>query len=351
MARKQEEPVEICLERYEYIFQKDLLKDKVAFITGGGSGICFTIAEIFMRHGCDTAIVSRNFDRLKKSAETLSRATGRRCLPVQMDVRKPQTILDAADATLKEFGKINYLINGAAGNFLCPLDRMSFNAFKTVMEIDAIGTFNVSKVIFDKYLKDHGGVIINITATLQVRGTALQAHAGSAKAAIEAMTRHMAVEWGQHGIRVMCVAPGPIADTEGMRRLGGRYLEGVAREMLINNIPIQRLGQRVDIADVCLFTVTRGGDLLTGTTIIADGGSWLTSTNRGRFMNSEMREKLEKNIPVQRMGQREDIANVCLSTVSRAGELLTGTTIIADGGAWLTDDNSRLRLMLAKSAL
>ncbi|XP_076460080.1 peroxisomal 2,4-dienoyl-CoA reductase [(3E)-enoyl-CoA-producing]-like isoform X1 [Babylonia areolata] len=275
-----EVPVEKCLENYEYIFQKNILKDKVAFITGGGSGICFTIAEIFMRHGCDTVILGRKMDRLQLSAQTLQQATGRRCLPVQMDVRQPKMILAAVDAALNEFGKIDFLINGAAGNFLCALDRMSFNAFKTVMEIDALGTFNVSKVVYEKYMKAHGGVMINITATLHFRGTSLQTHAGSAKAAIEAMTRHMAVEWGQHGIRVMCVAPGPIADTEGMQRLGGKVNEGgLVREHFLQNIPIQRMGHRVEIADVCLFTLTRAGDLLTGTTIIADGGSWLTGGN------------------------------------------------------------------------
>ncbi|KAL8574543.1 hypothetical protein ACOMHN_057542 [Nucella lapillus] len=277
---KNEVPVEKCLESYDYIFQKNILKDKVAFITGGGSGICFTIAEIFMRHGCDTVILGRKMDRLQLSAQTLRQKTGRRCLPVQVDVRQPQMILAAVDAALNEFGKIDYLINGAAGNFLCALDRMSFNAFKTVMEIDALGTFNTSKAVFDRYMKDHGGVIVNITATLHFRGTSLQAHAGSAKAAIEAMTRHMAVEWGQHGIRVMCVAPGPIADTEGMSKLGGKMTEnGPGRDRYVRNIPIQRWGQRAEIADVCLCVVTRGGQLLTGTTLVADGGSWLTSSN------------------------------------------------------------------------
>lgn len=282
---KNEVPVEKCLERYDYIFQKNILKDKVAFITGGGSGICFTIAEVFMRHGCDTVILGRQIDRLQLSAQTLQQTTGRRCLPLQMDVRQPKMILAAVDTALNEFGRIDYLINGAAGNFLCALDRMSFNAFKTVMEIDAHGTFNTSKVVFDKYMKEHGGVIINITATLHFRGTSLQAHAGSAKAAIEALTRHMAVEWGQHGIRVMCVAPGPIADTEGMSRLGGSLMNEESRKMLEESIPVQRLGARVDIADICLFTVTRGADLLTGTTIIGDGGACLTDDNSVVRMN------------------------------------------------------------------
>ncbi|XP_033747802.1 peroxisomal 2,4-dienoyl-CoA reductase-like isoform X1 [Pecten maximus] len=279
--------VEECIKSYKYIFQTELLRGKVAFITGGGTGICFTIAEVFMRHQCDTVICSRKFDKLKESAETLSKATGRRCVPVQMDVRNPESILKAADTALTEFGRIDYLINGAAGNFLSPVTGLSFNAFKTVMEIDAHGTFNVSKVIYEKYMKDHGGVIVNITATLQVRGQVLQAHAGSAKAAIEAMTKHMAVEWGMDGVRVVCVAPGPIEDTEGMRRLGGENIN----DSFVKGIPVQRLGTREDIGNTVLYVVSDAAQLVTGTVIIADGGDWLSSSNNYHQVKKLMQKK------------------------------------------------------------
>ncbi|KAK6475984.1 peroxisomal 2,4-dienoyl-CoA reductase isoform X1 [Huso huso] len=203
----------------------DLLKDKVAFITGGGSGIGFRIAEVLMRHGCDTVIGSRNQERLAEAAKKLTTATGRHCLPLSLDVRQPQTITAAVEETLREFGRIDILINNAAGNFLCPASALSFNAFKTVMEIDTMGTFNTSKVIYEKWLKDHGGAIVNISATLSYRGQALQVHAGSAKAAIDAMTKHLAVEWGPNNIRVNSLAPGPISGTEGYRRLGGLSAE------------------------------------------------------------------------------------------------------------------------------
>ncbi|KAK6170008.1 hypothetical protein SNE40_018505 [Patella caerulea] len=267
--------VEKCLDSYKHVFNPDILRDKVVFITGGGSGICFTITEVFLRHQCDAVIVGRNVERLRKSADTLIKATGRRCLYYQVDVRKPQDILNAIDETLKVYGRIDFLINGAAGNFLCPLESMSYNAFKTVMEIDTLGTFNTSKAMYERYFKNNGGVIINITATLHYRGQALQAHVGSAKAAIETLTRHMALEWGPDRIRVMCVAPGPIADTEGMRRLAG----GVLPEALTQRIPIQRIGERVEIGNVCLFLVTSMAELLTGTVVVADGGSWLASSN------------------------------------------------------------------------
>jgi len=265
-------PVEKCLDSYNYAFDKNTLKNKVAFITGGGSGICFTIAEIFMRHGCQTAIAGRKMDRLQKSSETLTKATGMKCLPVQMDVRKPNDVLKAVDACLETFGRIDILINGAAGNFLCPLESMSFNAFKTVIEIDTLGTYNVSKVCYDKYMKNHGGVILNITATLHYRGTILQAHVGTAKAGIEYLTRHQAIEWGPQGVRVVCVAPGPIADTEGMRRLNFR-----SDEALNKTIPIRRQGSRQEIGEICLFLSTPMAGLISSSTILADGASWMAT--------------------------------------------------------------------------
>ncbi|KAM4657281.1 peroxisomal 2,4-dienoyl-CoA reductase [(3E)-enoyl-CoA-producing] isoform 3-T3 [Amazona ochrocephala] len=208
-----------CLREYGHLFSPDILAGQVAFITGGGSGIGFRIAEIFMRHGCRTVIASRNLQRVVEASKKLVAATGQQCLPLSIDVRQPQTIAAAVDEALGEFKRIDILVNGAAGNFLCPASALSFNAFKTVIDIDTIGTFNTSKVLFEKYFHDHGGVIVNITATLSYRGQALQVHAGTAKAAIDAMTRHLAVEWGPNNVRVNSLAPGPITGTEGYRRL------------------------------------------------------------------------------------------------------------------------------------
>uniref|UniRef100_A0A8B9MZX1 Peroxisomal 2,4-dienoyl-CoA reductase [(3E)-enoyl-CoA-producing] n=1 Tax=Accipiter nisus TaxID=211598 RepID=A0A8B9MZX1_9AVES len=167
-------------------------------------------------------------------------------------------------------------VGGAAGNFLCPASALSFNAFKTVIDIDTIGTFNTSKVLFEKYFRDHGGVIVNITATLSYRGQALQVHAGTAKAAIDAMTRHLAVEWGPNNIRVNSLAPGPITGTEGYRRLGGRFAEEGSQ---FDVIPLQRAGNKTEIAHSTLYLASPLSSYVTGTTLVVDGGSWLTSAN------------------------------------------------------------------------
>ncbi|XP_067291484.1 peroxisomal 2,4-dienoyl-CoA reductase [(3E)-enoyl-CoA-producing] isoform X1 [Pseudorasbora parva] len=265
-----------CMRTYTHIYSPDLLIDQVAFITGGGSGIGFRIAEVLMRHGCDTVIASRNLEKISEAAKKLTNTTGRRCLPIAMDVRQPETISAAMDETLKAFGRVDILINNAAGNFLCPATSLSFNAFKTVMEIDTMGTFNTSKVVYDKWFKDHGGSIVNISATLGYRGQALQVHAGSAKAANDAMTRHLAVEWGPSGVRVNTVAPGPISGTEGYRRLGGSHAETAGA---FRSIPLQRAGNKTEIAHAVLFLASRAASYVTGSILVADGGAWLTSAN------------------------------------------------------------------------
>ncbi|NXV69803.1 DECR2 reductase, partial [Molothrus ater] len=265
-----------CLPQYRHLLSPDLLQGQVAFITGGGSGIGFRIAEIFMRHGCRTVIASRNLQRVAEASKKLVAATGQQCLPLCIDVRQPQTITAAVDEALQEFKRIDILINGAAGNFLCPASALSFNAFKTVIDIDTMGTFNTSKVLFEKYFQDHGGVIVNITATLSYRGQALQVHAGAAKAAIDAMTRHLAVEWGPNNIRVNSLAPGPISGTEGFRRLGGKFAE---KSNQFSVIPLQRAGNKTEIAHSALYLASPLSSYVTGTTLVVDGGSWLTSPN------------------------------------------------------------------------
>lgn len=260
-----------CLDEYDYFFRPDLLSGKVALITGGGSGIGFTVAEVFMRHQCSTIIVGRKFERLSKAAKRLEILTGQRCVPLKMDVRKVKEVEVAVDKALEHFSRIDVLVNGAAGNFLCPASQLSYNGIKTVIDIDTLGTFNLSKAVFNKYFKNNGGgSIINITATLHYNGCPYQCHAGCAKAAIEAMMRHLAVEWGPHGVRVNCVAPGPVADTEGFHRLGKNLNPNFAKKF-----PLQRLGTRREIADATVFLASGASALMTANTLVVDGGSWM----------------------------------------------------------------------------
>ena len=253
------------------VFSPHFLHGKVVFVTGGGSGICKGITSALMGHGAVAAIVGRKTDRLEAAAKELEEMHGRPCLPLTCDVRDPKAVEAAIDATIEKFGRIDIVINGAAGNFLAPASQLSYNGFKTVLEIDTMGTFNVSRAVFDKYFRDHGGQILNISMTLHYGATPLQTHASAAKAAIDSMTRSLALEWGSLGIRVNAIAPGPIDDTEGMSRLA----PGDMKAKLESQIPIRRFGRIDEIANVALFLCSDAASLIHGAIIVADGGAWL----------------------------------------------------------------------------
>ncbi|XP_032822996.2 peroxisomal 2,4-dienoyl-CoA reductase [(3E)-enoyl-CoA-producing] isoform X4 [Petromyzon marinus] len=264
-----------CLPSYTHLYSPTLLKGRVAFITGGGSGIGFRIAELFMRHGCDTIIASRNKERVEEAARKLVQATGQSCVAVTLDVRDETSIERALDLALERFPRIHILVNNAAGNFVCPMSNLTPKGFRTVMDIDTMGTFNTSLALYRRCFKEHGGVIVNISATISYRGQMLQVHAGAAKAAVDAMTKHMAVEWGPDKVRINSLAPGPIAGTEGMRRLGG-HLKG---QNPFASVPLGRAGTKTDVAHCALFLASPLASYVTGSTLVADGGAWMTSFN------------------------------------------------------------------------
>ena len=250
------------------VFRDGLFEGKVALITGGGSGIGLGIAEALAHHGSDVAIFSRNQERLAAAADRIASATSRRCLPLVADVRQPEAVEAAVNRTVQEFGGLDIVVNNAAGNFFCPSGQLSPNGFGTVIDIDAKGTWNVSRAAYLARLKDHGGQILNISATLHYGGTPGQVHVAAAKAAVDAMTRTLAVEWGPQGIRVNAIAPGPIADTEGTRRL----LPGAAVEKLRGIVPTRRLGSIDDIVNLALFVLSGAGTNLNGAILVSDGG-------------------------------------------------------------------------------
>ena len=261
------------------IFRQDLFAGKVAFITGGGTGICKGIAQGLADHGADTVLVSRKTESVEPTAKEITAKSGRRSLPLVADVRNPEQIQTAVDKAVKEFGKIDFLINGAAGNFLCPASQLSPNGFSTVIDIDTKGTWHTTKAVFDSYMRDHGGKIINISATLHYGGTPMQLHASAAKAAIDAITQNLAVEWGPLGIRVNAIAPGGIGDTEGAKRL----IPPGFLERLVKSVPIRRIGAIADIVDLTLFLFSEAADNINGAIIVSDGGHSLV----GAYLNPE----------------------------------------------------------------
>ena len=255
------------------VFRDDLFLGKAALVTGGGTGIGRGIAEALARHGADVAIVSRKQENLVAAAGPIATATGRRCLPIVADVRQPEAVDSAVNRVIRELGRLDLVVNNAAGNFICPSAELSPNGFGTVLDIDAKGTWNVSRAAYRAWLGDHGGQILNISATLHYGGTPGQVHVAAAKAAVDALTQTLAVEWGPRGIRVNAIAPGPIGETEGARRL----FPGAAADQLRAAIPIRRLGTIDDIVNLAVFVLSDAGSNLNGAILVSDGGLCLGS--------------------------------------------------------------------------
>ena len=259
------------------VFRDGALTGHVALVTGGGSGICRGIAAAYARFGADVCIVSRKQATLDAAAAEIGEATGRRVLGVAADVRDPDAIGRAVRATVDTFGKLDTLVNGAAGNFLAPAAALSPNGFRTVIDIDLNGTFNTSRAAFEPLQKSGDSLILNISATLHYHGTPLQIHASAAKAGVDAITRNLAVEWGSFGIRVCGIAPGPIADTEGMKRLAPGDIGEKARAA----IPARRFGTIDEIAAAAVYLRSPAAAYVTGHVLVVDGGHCIATPPLG----------------------------------------------------------------------
>jgi peroxisomal 2,4-dienoyl-CoA reductase len=255
-------------------FVDGFLNGRVAFVTGGGTGITGGVARAMADAGAAVALVSRKLDHLQPAADAINQSGGK-AFAVAADVRQPEEVEKAVAQTIEQFGKIDIVVNGAAGNFLCKAEELSPNGFGTVVDIDLKGTFNVCRATFAQ-LKEHGGQILNISATLHYLGTPLQLHVSAAKAGVDALTRNLAVEWGRHGIRVNGIAPGPIEDTEGMKRL----VPDPLKDRLRKSIPLGRFGRIADIEKAALFLCSDAASFVNGIVLVVDGGQWL-AVNRG----------------------------------------------------------------------
>ena len=251
------------------VFVKGVLNGHVAFVTGGGTGITGGVARALAEAGASVALISRKVEHLEPAAAAIN-ANGGKAFAFAADVREPEAVEKAVAATIEQFGKIDVVVNGAAGNFLCKAEELSPNGFGTVVDIDLKGTFNVCRATFEQLKQTHGQVL-NISATLHYLGTPMQLHVSAAKAGVDALTRNLAVEWGRYGIRVNGIAPGPIEDTEGMKRLVPEPI----KERLKKNIPLGRFGRIADIETAAVFLCSEAASFINGVTIVVDGGQWL----------------------------------------------------------------------------
>ncbi len=267
------------------VFRPGLLAGQVAVITGGGTGIGFGIAELLAQLGAHVVLASRKPAHLDPAVDKIRNADGS-ASAVAVDVRDADRVKAMVDSIHSEHGRIDILVNNAAGNFYAPSETLSANAWKSVIEIDLYGTFFCSQAVAPIMRQSGGGRIINISMTLHYRGWPQMAHATAAKAGIDALTRTLAMEWAPHGIRVNAIAPGPIP-TEGVRKAftPPPNSEGVvdlfAEERAMSAyakraIPLGRWGSPADIANMVAFLVSPAGDWITGSIMVVDGGEWLS---------------------------------------------------------------------------
>jgi NAD(P)-dependent dehydrogenase (short-subunit alcohol dehydrogenase family) len=253
------------------IFREALLKDKVAFVTGGGSGISRRMAERFAEHGAKVVLAGRNAEKLSTAAAAIQ-ASGGTAETAALDVRDYQAVEGALEKVHQRFGEINILVCAAAGNFPAPVTGISANGFKAVVDIDLVGTFNTCRAGFE-FLRKPGASILAISASHATTPIVAQAHVCAAKAGVELLIKTLAIEWGPLGIRANCITPGPTADTEGMRRLAPT---DEARRRIEQSVPLRRYGSKDELADLALFLCSDAASYITGAVYLCDGGHSLT---------------------------------------------------------------------------
>lgn len=272
-------------------WKSDLFKGKVAFITGGSGTICRVQAEALVLLGCKVAIIGREKSKGEKVAGEICDLIGDddACLSIGgVDVRNYSDVENAVLKTVDRYGGIDYVIAGAAGNFICDFANLSPNAFKSVISIDLLGSFNTAKAVTPYLLKSKGSILF-ISATLHYYGVPFQGPVGAAKAGIDALSNNLAVELGPFGIRSNCIAPGAIDETEGFQRLSNPKM----REDIKKMIPLQKLGSKRDIAEATVYLFSPAGSYVNGHVLVVDGGMWHTGS---LFANSMYPEGILKGM-------------------------------------------------------
>ena len=254
------------------MFDKELLKGKSIIVTGGGTGLGKSMATRFAELGADLVITSRRQNVIDETASEL-RKHGQKVLAISCDVRDPEAVQSMVNETVSQFGKIDILLNNAAGNFISPTEDLSPNAFKTIVDIVLNGTFNCTQEVGKVMRKKDGGVILNIVTTYAWTGSGYVVPSACAKAGVLAMTRSLAVEWAKYGIRTVAIAPGPFPTKGAWSRLAPPGL-GIEKKMK-NRIPLKRMGEHIELANLASYLVSDESGYINGEVVTIDGGEWL----------------------------------------------------------------------------
>lgn len=266
------------------MLRDDALQGKTIVITGGGTGLGKAMGTYFLKLGANLVITSRKADVLQKTAEEMEKETGGKVLAVSCDVRDYEQVENVLAETIKTFGRVDSLLNNAAGNFISPTERLSANAFSTVIDIVLKGSVNCSLAFGKHWIKEkQPASILNIVTTYAFTGSAFVVPSACAKGGVLAMTRSLAVEWGKHGIRTNAIAPGPFPTKGAWERL----LPGDLAEKFDfrNRVPLKRVGDHQELANLAAFLVSDFSGYINGEVITIDGGEWLQGA--GQFNGLE----------------------------------------------------------------
>jgi NAD(P)-dependent dehydrogenase (short-subunit alcohol dehydrogenase family) len=285
------------------MLRDDALSDKVIVITGGGSGLGKAMTKYFMELGAKVAITSRDIEKLKTTSAELEAETGGTCLPVQCDVRHYEEVEAMLQEVLKAYGKVDVLLNNAAGNFISPTERLSANAFDTIIDIVLKGSKNCT-LAFGKHwidTKQESSTVLNIVTTYAFTGSAYVVPSATAKAGVLAMTRSLAVEWAKYGIRTNAIAPGPFPTKGAWDRL----LPGDLKEKfdLSKKVPLKRVGDHQELANLAAYLVSDFSAYINGEVIVIDGGEWLKGAGQFNLLEAvpeEMWDMLEMMIKAKK---------------------------------------------------
>ncbi len=269
------------------MFKEDLLKEKTIIVTGGGTGLGKSMAARFGELGANLVIASRREQVIQDAADEL-RKTGADVLGIPCDVRDPANVKEMVDAAKNKFGKIDVLLNNAAGNFISPTENLSPNGFKAVVDIVLNGTFNCTHAVGKEMIADGGGSILNIVTTYAWTGSGYVVPSAAAKAGVLAITRSLAVEWAKYGIRSNAIAPGPFPTKGAWSRLAPPGL-GIEKKMK-NRIPLKRFGEHIELANLASYLLSDEAGYINGEVVTIDGGEWLKGA--GQFNELEKMPKM-----------------------------------------------------------
>jgi len=288
------------------MLRDDALKGKTIVVTGGGSGLGKAMTKYFLELGANVAITSRDLEKLQATAAELENDTkqfGGKCLPLQCDVRHYDQVEAMLAETIKVFGKVDVLLNNAAGNFISPTERLSANAFDTVIDIVLKGSKNCTLAFGKHWIdnKEENKVILNIVTTYAWTGSAYVVPSATAKAGVLAMTRSLAVEWAKYGIRSNAIAPGPFPTKGAWDRL----LPGDLAEKfdMAKKVPLKRVGDHQELANIAAYLVSDFSAYVNGEVITIDGGEWLKGAGQFNLLEAipeEMWDMLEMMIKAKK---------------------------------------------------